>query len=114
MSPGMNTYRWNGRYDSIYEVPDGIVQWAGGSAAGPKAVPGNYQVRLTIGDWSQTRSLDYQKDPRLETTQADFVEQLRFAREVGAYGERLYDSLLQLRSVQVAGDRQTAGRCRLR
>jgi len=97
---GMNTFRWNGRYDSIYEVPDGIVQWAGGSAAGPKAVPGTYQVRLTIGDWSQTRSLNYQKDPRLETTQADFVEQLRLAREVGAYGERLYDALLQLRSVQ--------------
>jgi photosystem II stability/assembly factor-like uncharacterized protein len=98
--PGMNRFRWNGRYEPIYEVPDGIVQWAGGSAAGPKAVPGSYQVRLTIGDWSQTRTLDYQKDPRLETTQADFEEQLRFAREVGSYGKRLYDSLLQLRSVQ--------------
>jgi photosystem II stability/assembly factor-like uncharacterized protein len=99
-STGMNTFRWNGRYDAIYEVPDGIVQWAGGNAAGPKAVPGTYQVRLTVGDWSQTRSLDYQKDPRLETTQADFVEQLGLAREVGAYGKHLYDALLQLRSVQ--------------
>ncbi|MFQ5742395.1 MAG: WD40/YVTN/BNR-like repeat-containing protein [Acidobacteriota bacterium] len=98
--PGLNRFTWNGRYPSIYTVPRGTVQWGGGGGQGPKAVPGTYQVRMTIGDWSQTESFEYRRDPRLETTPAQYDEQLRFAREVGAAAKKLYDALQELRDVK--------------
>ena len=45
------------------------------------ALPGDYQVRLTIGDWSQTRSFKVLMDPRVEAdgvTMADLRAQLDF------------------------------------
>ncbi len=101
--PGINNTSWNGSWPAIYQTPQGIVQWPpgrGGAAGGPRAVPGDYTVRLTIGDWSQEQTLRYLPDPRVEATRADYEEQLRFTREVGALGELMYDELLQLRSVK--------------
>jgi hypothetical protein len=48
-------------------------------AAGPLVVPGSYQVRLSAGEWSQSRPLDVRLDPRVAAdgvTQADLQEQL--------------------------------------
>jgi len=56
-----------------------------GGAAGPLAVPGAYQVRLSAGEWSQTRPLEVRIDPRVAAagvTQADLQEQLDLALKV--------------------------------
>jgi hypothetical protein len=48
-------------------------------------VPGTYQVRLSIGEWSQSRALDVRLDPRVAAegvTQADLQEQLVLALQV--------------------------------
>ena len=99
LRPGINNTAWNGNWPAIYQTPEGIVQWGGGGG-GPRAVPGDYTVRLTIGDWSQEQTLQLLPDHRIEATQADYEEQLRFTREVGAHGKLMYDELLQLRSVK--------------
>jgi hypothetical protein len=52
---------------------------AAAGAAGPLAVPGPYQVRLSAGEWSQSRPLEVRIDPRVAAagvTQADLQEQL--------------------------------------
>jgi photosystem II stability/assembly factor-like uncharacterized protein len=97
---GMNSVSWNGGWPSLYTVPQGIVQWGGGRGGGLSAAPGVYTVTLTVGDWSQSQTLDYLSDPRLDIAQADYDEQVRFAHEVGAEAARLYDELAQLRSVK--------------
>ena len=97
---GMNTVSWNGSWPSLYQVPAGIVQWGGGRGGGPTAAPGTYTVTLTVGDWTQSQTMEYLPDPRLEVTAADYVEQLRFAREVGAAAKGLYDELARMRSVK--------------
>jgi len=54
-------------------------------AAGPLVVPGTYQVRLSAGEWSQTRPLEVRLDPRVAAagvTQADLQEQLDLALKV--------------------------------
>jgi photosystem II stability/assembly factor-like uncharacterized protein len=54
-------------------------------AAGPLVVPGPYQVRLSAGEWSQSRTLDVRIDPRVAAagvTQADLQEQLDLALKV--------------------------------
>jgi hypothetical protein len=54
-------------------------------AAGPLVVPGTYQVRLSAGEWSQSRPLEVRVDPRVAAegvTQADLREQLDLALKV--------------------------------
>ncbi|MFN0177899.1 MAG: WD40/YVTN/BNR-like repeat-containing protein [Gemmatimonadales bacterium] len=49
---------------------------------GPWVVPGAYQVRLTVGEWSQTRPVRIAPDPRVVrdgVTQLDLEHQLRTA-----------------------------------
>ena len=58
---------------------------AAAGAAGPLVVPGAYQVRLSAGEWSQSRPLEVRIDPRVAAagvTQADLQEQLDLALKV--------------------------------
>ena len=51
-------------------------------------VPGEFQVRLTAGDWSQTRPLRVVMDPRVEAngvTMSDLQAQFDFNREVSEF-----------------------------
>ena len=46
---GLNRFVWDLRYEEAHHVP-GYYLWEYGSGArGPVAVPGHYQVRLTVG-----------------------------------------------------------------
>ncbi len=71
--PGMNRFVWNLRY------PDArLLKGAGAIDAGmigPLAPPGTYQVRLTVGDYTETQSFQLVPDPRLTCTQEDYEAQ---------------------------------------
>ena len=99
LSAGLNKVSWNARYASLFEIPEGIVMW-GRSQGAPRVVPGRYQVRATVGDWSDTQSFEVRGDPRLETTQAEYREQLELARAVGLRIADLYAELHRLREVK--------------
>ncbi|MGD8535600.1 MAG: glycosyl hydrolase, partial [Candidatus Aminicenantes bacterium] len=51
---GMNLFIWNMLYPDTVRVP-GAILW-GGMLSGPMAVPGIYQVKLTVGEKSMTQS----------------------------------------------------------
>lgn len=70
---GMNKFSWNMRYPDAVETK-GAVMW-GGSIDGPQAPPGEYQVRLSVGDRTQTQSFTILADPRINATQADYDAQ---------------------------------------
>jgi photosystem II stability/assembly factor-like uncharacterized protein len=82
---GMHRFIWDLRY------PMSVDTAGRGTGSGPHVVPGTYQVRLSAGDWSQTRSLEVRIDPRVArdgVTQADLQEQLEFNLKVrDAIGE---------------------------
>jgi hypothetical protein len=73
---GMNRFVWNRHYPDAVKVP-GAIMWSG-SLDGPEAVPGKYQVRLTIGGKSWTQPFEIRKDPRVTTTPEEFKEQFDF------------------------------------
>lgn len=78
---GMNRFIWDMGFPNALGVP-GAVLWAG-SLRGPIAVPGRYQVRLTVGEESQTRAWEWRKDPRVNASSQDF--------------QRQFDLLIQIR-----------------
>ena len=101
VEPGLNRIRWDGRHESLFTRPRGIVMWGGGGGGGPKAVPGEYQVRLTIGDWSQTQPLTLETDPRFDTTVAQFEAQRELAVMTGEKLAALWKGLTDLRAVNL-------------
>jgi hypothetical protein len=88
------------RYDALFEIPRGAVLWSGGGSAGPKVVPGTYQVKITSGSFTQTQSFEVKPDPRIKTTAAEYEEQLKVAREVAGQVKDLYANLTRLRDVK--------------
>ena len=77
---GLNRFTWNMRYPDAERVP-GAVLWAG-SISGPIAVPGIYQVKLTVGEESHIREWEWKKDPRVDASPEELREQFDFLIEV--------------------------------
>ena len=49
-----------------------------GSLTGPRAVPGSYQARLTVGSLEETVEFTVKPDPRASASQSDYDAQLEF------------------------------------
>ena len=70
---GLNRFVWNLRYTDATRFP-GLILWSG-NTSGPRAVPGTYQVKLTVDGQSMSENFELKKDPRLSTTQEEFQKQ---------------------------------------
>ena len=72
-----------------------------GYAGGPVVVPGDYQVRLTIGDWSSTEALTVQQDPRLShVTEAQLVAMRDFGFQIRERVSEAYQALETIAAVR--------------
>ena len=80
VEPGGNVFAWNMRYENAKDFKGMILWWA--SMNGPKAVPGSYKVRLTVGDDVQEQPFTINADPRSPASGADFKEQFDFLMDV--------------------------------
>jgi photosystem II stability/assembly factor-like uncharacterized protein len=100
---GMNRFRWNMRYPDGERVP-GAVLW-GGAVAGPVAVPGLYQVKLTAGEESHIQKWEWKKDPRVEASQQELKEQFDFLIQVRDKFSEVSGAINQLRRVRAEIDR---------
>ena len=95
---GMNHVAWDMMTEGV-DTPEGAIVW--GYTGGVKVVPGTYQVRLTVGADSQTRSFEVLKDPRLtDVTQADLMAQHQMATTIRDTLQSVYDGIHKLRSVR--------------
>jgi len=97
---GLNRFVWDLRYEEAHRVP-GYYLWEYGSGArGPVAVPGHYQVRLTVGGQSQTADLDLKLDPRVKVSQSDLEAQFNLLMETRDELSRVYDAVNQIQDVR--------------
>jgi hypothetical protein len=85
IKPGMNRFVWDLRYEGAPRVKDYYLFEYEGGAKGPMALPGKYQVKLTVDDKVLTAPLELKLDPRVKTSQADLEKQ--FAALAGIHGE---------------------------
>ncbi len=95
---GMNEFVWDLAYPEV-EKPEAVHVW--GFIGGYKAVPGSYQVRLTAGEESATRTFRVLKDPRLvELTQEDLEAQFDLASRIHDHLNAIYSAVEEIQSVR--------------
>ena len=102
---GLNRFVWDLRYEQPHHVP-GYYLWEYGSGArGPVAVPGQYQVRLTVGGEAQVAPLELKLDPRVNVSPADLAQQFNMLMQIQEELNLIYDAVNQIQDVrsQVAG-----------
>ncbi|MDQ3011871.1 MAG: glycosyl hydrolase [Acidobacteriota bacterium] len=95
---GLNKFAWDLRYADATTVP-GMILWAG-NTSGPRAVPGNYQVKLTVDGKTLTESFEVHKDPRVPTTQEEFQKQFDLLTKIRDKFSETSEAILSIRDVR--------------
>ncbi len=95
---GMNQFNWNSVYPDA-ESFQGLIMWAG-SVRGPRAAPGTYKAKLTVGDESQEVSFKLMKDPRSSSSDADLKEQFEFLISCRDKLTETHKAIKQIRDVR--------------
>ncbi|HUX67476.1 MAG TPA: hypothetical protein VMV31_08295, partial [Terriglobales bacterium] len=119
-TPGMHRFVWDLRYPTpkaltysyygnMLDYTEYTLTWHAILGAtprvqpvGPIAIPGAYQVKLTVNGKTYTRSLTVENDPRSAATQADLVAQLALEQRVSSGLSITYDAYYQIAAVRQA------------
>ena len=97
--PGMQSLLWDMRYSDAKGDTSATFE---GTLAGPKAIPGEYKVQLLIGDKIiQTQQFQIVLDPRNTASTFDLKEQFDLAMKIQAKQMEIYNTIKQLRSIQL-------------
>jgi photosystem II stability/assembly factor-like uncharacterized protein len=98
LNKGGNRFVWNHRYADA-EKFEGMVLWSY-SLEGPKAKPGTYKVRLSLGKKTEEAAFDIVQDPRSSATAAQFTEQFDFVQSVSQKLTESHRAIKQIRDVR--------------
>jgi photosystem II stability/assembly factor-like uncharacterized protein len=95
---GMNRFAWDLRYDDPIQIPGAF--YAGNGPKGPLALPGDYQVKLTVGGKSQTAPLHLAIDPRTKGAEAALQKQFALAVQVNDRISQLHQAVNEIRDLR--------------
>ena len=95
---GMNRFVWDFGYPNAAWFSR-MVLWTG-FLQGPPAVPGEYSVRLTVGDKTETQKFTVKIDPRTTATQADLEEQFKLLIQIRDAVSEANNGVRTIRSVK--------------
>ncbi len=95
---GLNRFVWDMRYEGASRVPRSPL-WGGGTD-GPEALPGTYQVRLTVNGRQYTQPLEIVPDPRLKVTQDDLQKQFDLLIKIRDRVTQAHDAINQIRDIR--------------
>jgi photosystem II stability/assembly factor-like uncharacterized protein len=76
---GLNRFVWDLKGESIVGVPTVFIE---GSYEGYLAAPGEYTVKLKMGDQVQTSKVVLRPRPGIQATQADYEEQTELMKKI--------------------------------
>lgn len=97
LKKGINSITWDLRYEKA-DIDEDFILW--GFNAGPMAIPGEYGVRMTIGDIQQTESFRIKKDPRLAAAEADYQDQLNLSLQIRDKITELFKAVRSIRDIR--------------
>ncbi|NNE16490.1 MAG: glycosyl hydrolase [Saprospiraceae bacterium] len=95
---GSNLHNWNMRYPNAKKFEGMIFWW--GSLSGSKVNPGEYHVSLNINGKTQDKSFSVLKDPRINISDADFVEQTTFINSVNSKVTEAHEAIIEMRKIK--------------
>jgi hypothetical protein len=94
----LNRFVWDLRYEGATKVPHAPL-W-GGNTNGPVALPGTYQVRLTVLGKAYTAPLEIKSDPRLKVTPEDLAKQFDLLLKIRDKVTATDDAIIQIRDLR--------------
>ena len=99
MRIGTNRFVWDLRYPGFTAFP-GMILWSAGNN-GPVAVPGRYQVRLTVDGQAQTQPFEIRMDPRIRgVTVADLQKRFDLAIQLRDRVSQANEAVIAIRSIR--------------
>ncbi len=95
---GMNRFAWDLRYEDPIQTPGTF--YLGDGPRGPLALPGDYQVKMTVAGKSQTVPLHLMVDPRTKDHEAELPKQFAFSVQVNDRISQLHQALNEIREIR--------------
>jgi len=104
---GMNRFVWDFRYPGTTMPPpngalDGFMSVDYSPPTSPVAPPGQYQVKLNVGEDTFQRNFEIRKDPRLGASDADLRAQFDLMIEIRDRFTEVSDTVLKIREFRAA------------
>jgi len=97
---GLNSFSWNLRYPGA-TVFEGMIMWGARPQNGPKAPIGKYQVRITVGKYSETKTFNVKINPNLKgVTEADLKETFDLAMKIRDRESAANEAVISIRKVR--------------
>lgn len=97
---GLNTFRWNGRYEGA-TIFDGIIIWGARPQNGPEAPIGKYQVRFKAGSYSQTYSFNVKMNPNVKgVSEVDLKETFDLAIKIRDRESAANEAVIRIRDLK--------------
>jgi len=106
---GMNRFAWDLHYDDPIETPGAF--YYGEGPRGPLALPGEYQLKLTVAGKTQTAPLHLVIDPRIKDAEPVISKQFELSSTVANRIGELHQAINEIRNVktQIQGLRKRFG-----
>jgi len=98
VNEGMNRFAWDLRYDDPVQIPGAF--YTGEGPKGPLALPGDYQVKLTVGGKSQTAPLHLAIDPRTKGAEPALQKQFTLSMQVNDRISQLHQAVNEIRDLK--------------
>ena len=98
VKPGLNLFIWDLRYEQPTKVP-GLIYDAG-EPAGPLALAGKYQARLTVAGKSQTAQFEVKMDPRVQTSADDLQKQFDLMQKMSQRQDQMNKTVIAIRDLR--------------
>jgi photosystem II stability/assembly factor-like uncharacterized protein len=98
MAAGLNRFTWDLQYAGATTFP-GMILW-GASTNGPTAVPGGYQVRLTVDGKVQTQPLSVKLNPLRDVTDRELRAQFDLALQIRDKVSEANNAVIEIRRLK--------------
>jgi len=100
--PGLNRHSWDLRYPGMQRF-EKLILW-NDMKTGPLAMPGNYRVRLTVGDVALEQPFEIRPDPRSSASSIDYRAQFLFVSECRDLLSRTHREIVRMRELKTRLD----------
>ena len=98
---GLNRFLWDMRYQGATRVPGYHLFEYNEGRLGPLALPGKYQVRLTVDGKTQTAPFEVRLDPRVHVSDQDLRQQFDLLMNIRGEMSRVYEAVNQIEDVRL-------------